>query len=128
LATYTIVIANVLVHFLVSGHTNFIIPDGIARTFGFDPASFGNLSAIPTLVTSMFLHGDLIHLFGNMIFLVVFGRRVENQAGENRLSGVLFNDRDQRLSRSHAHGTEFFFTSYRRPRSDQRRLGNILHL
>src|SRR5947209_3081818 len=78
-ATYTIVAVNVLVHFLVSWHTNFIIPDGVARMFGFDPASFGNLSAILTLVTSMFLHGDLIHLLGNMIFLLVFGRRVENQ-------------------------------------------------
>jgi rhomboid family protein len=77
--TYTIVATNVLVHFLVSWHTNFFIPDGVARTFGFDPASFGNPSAIPTLITSMFFHGDLLHLFGNMIFLLVFGRRVENQ-------------------------------------------------
>jgi rhomboid family protein len=77
--TYSIVAANVLIHFLVSWHTNFIIPDGVARTFGFDPASFGNPSAIPTLITSMFFHGDLLHLFGNMIFLLVFGRRVENQ-------------------------------------------------
>jgi membrane associated rhomboid family serine protease len=77
--TYSIVAANVLIHFLVSWQTNFIIPDGVARTFGFDPASFGNLSAIPTLITSMFFHGDLLHLFGNMIFLLVFGRRVENQ-------------------------------------------------
>jgi membrane associated rhomboid family serine protease len=78
-ATYTIVAANVLDHFLVSWHTNLIIPGRVARLFGFDPASFGNLSAIPTLVTSMFLHGDLLHLFGNMVFLLVFGRRVENQ-------------------------------------------------
>ena len=34
---------------------------------------------MPTLVTSMFLHGDLLHLIGNMAFLLVFGRRVENQ-------------------------------------------------
>jgi membrane associated rhomboid family serine protease len=27
----------------------------------------------------MFLHGNLIHLFGNMVFLLVFGRQVENQ-------------------------------------------------
>ena len=78
-ATYTIVAANILVHFLVSWHTNLIIPNRVARTFGFDSASFGNLSAIPTLITSMFFHGDLLHLFGNMIFLLVFGRRVENQ-------------------------------------------------
>ena len=77
--TYSIVAVNLLIHFLVSWHTNFIIPNGVARTFAFDPASFGNLSAIPTLITSMFLHGDLLHLFGNMVFLVVFGRRVENQ-------------------------------------------------
>ena len=78
-ATYTIVAANVLIHFLVTCHTNFVISDRAARTFGFDPAFFGNLSAMPTLVTSMFLHGDLLHLFGNMVFLLVFGRKVETQ-------------------------------------------------
>ena len=78
-ATYTIVAANIVVHFLVTWNTNFVISDRVARTFGFSPASFGNLSAVPTLVTSMFFHGDLLHLFGNMIFLLVFGRRVENQ-------------------------------------------------
>jgi membrane associated rhomboid family serine protease len=77
--TYSIVAANVLIHLLVTWNTNFVISDRVARTFGFNPASFGNLSAIPTLVTSMFLHGDLFHLFGNMIFLLVFGRQVENQ-------------------------------------------------
>jgi rhomboid family protein len=77
--TYSIVAANILIHLLVTWNTNFVIPDRVARTFGFNPASFGNLSAMPTLVTSMFLHGDLLHLFGNMVFLLVFGRRVENQ-------------------------------------------------
>ena len=78
-ATYTIVAANVLIHFLVTWHTNFVIPDRVAHTFGFNPASFGNLLAVPMLVTSMFLHGDLLHLIGNLVFLLVFGRRVENQ-------------------------------------------------
>ena len=27
----------------------------------------------------MFLHGDPLHLIGNMVFLLVFGRKVENQ-------------------------------------------------
>jgi membrane associated rhomboid family serine protease len=77
--TYSIVAANVLIHFLATWNTNFVISDRVARTFGFDPTSFGNLSAIPTLITSMFFHGDLLHLFGNMVFLLVFGRRVEDQ-------------------------------------------------
>ena len=79
--TYAIVITNTVIHLLVTWNTNFIISDRVVRTFGFVPASVSNLtlSAIPTLVTSMFLHGDLLHLFGNMVFLLVFGRRVENQ-------------------------------------------------
>ena len=79
--TYAIVAGNTVIHLLVTWNTNFIISDGVVRTFGLVPASISNLnlSAIPTLVTSMFLHGDLLHLLGNMIFLLVFGRRVENQ-------------------------------------------------
>ena len=79
--TYTIVATNTVIHMLVTWNTNFIISDRAVRTFGFVPASVSNLnlSAIPTLVTSTFLHGDLLHLFGNMAFLLVFGRRVENQ-------------------------------------------------
>ncbi len=79
--TYSIVAANILIHLILTWNTNFIISDAVARAFGFDPASFGDFSAIPTLVTSMFLHGDPVHLFGNMVFLLVFGRQVENQLG-----------------------------------------------
>ncbi|RLI27992.1 rhomboid family intramembrane serine protease, partial [Candidatus Bathyarchaeota archaeon] len=31
-----------------------------------------------TVFTSMFLHGGLLHLFGNMVFLYVFGDNVED--------------------------------------------------
>lgn len=34
-----------------------------------------------TLLTSMFLHGDLFHLIGNMLFLLVAGRNVERAMG-----------------------------------------------
>ncbi len=34
-----------------------------------------------TLVTSMFMHADLLHLGGNMVFLWVFGDNVEHRAG-----------------------------------------------
>jgi rhomboid family protein len=83
--TYSIVAANVLIHLTVTWNTDFVISDGVVRTFGFQPALFGNLSVLPTLVTSMFLHGNLLHLLGNMVFLLVFGRRVENQ-----LEGINF--------------------------------------
>lgn len=34
--------------------------------------------------TSMFMHGDFFHLFGNMIYLWTFGRRVEDACGHWR--------------------------------------------
>jgi membrane associated rhomboid family serine protease len=34
-----------------------------------------------TLLSSMFMHGDLLHIGGNMLFLWVFGDNVEHRAG-----------------------------------------------
>ncbi len=34
-----------------------------------------------TLITSMFMHGGLVHLFGNMYFLWVFGDNIEDRVG-----------------------------------------------
>jgi membrane associated rhomboid family serine protease len=35
-----------------------------------------------TIFTSLFLHSDLTHLIGNMIFLYIFGNTLENELGE----------------------------------------------
>jgi membrane associated rhomboid family serine protease len=48
-----------------------IVPDAVS----------GNLI---TLLTSMFLHGGWLHLLGNMLFLWVFGRNVEDVIGGGR--------------------------------------------
>ena len=78
-ATYAIIGANFIIHFIITWNDNLVIPSDIARTLGFVPTLFGNLSTSHRLVTCMFLHGDLIHLLGNMVFLLVFGRRVESE-------------------------------------------------
>ena len=80
-ATYVIVASNVLIHLIVTWYNTFMIPSEIARTLGFVPALFGDLSRSRTLVTCMFLHGDLFHLSGNMLFLLVFGRLLESSLG-----------------------------------------------
>jgi membrane associated rhomboid family serine protease len=41
-----------------------------------------------TAVTSMFMHGDWLHLIGNMLFLWIFGNNVEDSLG--RVRYVLF--------------------------------------
>jgi membrane associated rhomboid family serine protease len=40
-----------------------------------------------TLLTSIFMHGSLMHLFGNMLFLWIFGDNVEDDLGHGRYAG-----------------------------------------
>ncbi len=48
-----------------------------------------SLPAIPiSIVTSMFLHGNIIHLGGNMLYLWIFGNNIEDVMGHTRF--VLF--------------------------------------
>ena len=76
--TYALIALNVL-FFLVelSGGDEFI------KQWAFIPARF---SAAPgsnavTILTSMFMHGGWMHLFGNMLFLWIFGDNVEDRFG-----------------------------------------------
>jgi membrane associated rhomboid family serine protease len=45
--------------------------------WGFRPGS----PSIATLFTSMFLHGSFLHLFGNMLFLWIYGDNAEHRLG-----------------------------------------------
>jgi membrane associated rhomboid family serine protease len=42
------------------------------------------ISVYLTLITSMFMHGGLAHIFGNMLFLWVFGDNIEDRLGHLR--------------------------------------------
>jgi membrane associated rhomboid family serine protease len=44
----------------------------------------GRPRALYTLFTSMFIHGGPIHLFGNMLYLHIFGDNVEDRMGAGR--------------------------------------------
>src|SRR5690606_3839457 len=63
--------------------------DGLAGArflleYAFIPARFAAepAAAAPTLVTSAFMHGSLLHLASNMVFLLVFGDNVEERMGK----------------------------------------------
>ena len=49
-------------------------------TFGLVPAYF----SIVSVFTAMFVHGGLLHLAGNMLFLWIFGDNVEDRVGHGR--------------------------------------------
>lgn len=86
----TLVGANVVVFFaqLAMGP----MTERVIQTFGYIPARLMNPGAYGyaawevaiTLVTSLFLHGGFVHLFGNLIYLWVFGGAVENAIGHAR--------------------------------------------
>jgi len=50
---------------------------GLINTYGLVPARF----EVSALFTSMFLHGGWGHLFGNMLYLWIFGDNVEDRMG-----------------------------------------------
>ena len=59
-----------------------------------------------TLITSMFMHGSIMHILGNMVYLWIFGDNVENRMGHSRylifylLCGII-------ASLSHVFATKF---------------------
>ncbi len=89
--TWSILIINVVVFFLeIAGGIQSVslrfgtIP-AVLTGFAELPASIG--TSIPpalTLITSMFLHGSLMHLLGNMLFLYVFADNVESILGHRK--------------------------------------------
>lgn len=52
--------------------------------YGIIPQEISNGEGYLALITSMFLHGGWLHLFGNMLFLWIFGDNVEDIMGHAR--------------------------------------------
>lgn len=46
--------------------------------------ALGEGAALPTLISSMFMHGGWLHIIGNMWFLWIFGNNVEDAMGSLR--------------------------------------------
>lgn len=58
--------------------------EAFVHTFGSIPAETMQGQDLFTLVTSMFLHGGLMHLIGNMLFLWIFADNIEGTIGNVR--------------------------------------------
>jgi len=77
--TISIIVINVAIYlfglFLTDrGRDSFIL------AFGLVPAYF----TLVSVFTSMFVHGGLLHLIGNMLFLWIFGDNIEDRLGHGR--------------------------------------------
>ncbi|WP_212524016.1 rhomboid family intramembrane serine protease [Actibacterium sp. MT2.3-13A] len=86
--TYGLIAVNVLV--FLSYWSLMSDPRSLQRFF-FDwaliPAAISQGVLLHGLVTSMFLHGGLMHLGGNMLFLFIFGDNLEDELGHLRFLG-----------------------------------------
>jgi membrane associated rhomboid family serine protease len=94
----SLVLANILVFIFELGIGDSRALDRLFASAGVVPVEFtqGTIVAPPpplgitwiTLFTSMFLHGGLLHIGSNMLYLFIFGDNVEDRLG--RLRFVLF--------------------------------------
>ncbi len=94
LVTIAIIVLNIVVFILqmLSG------TDGrqIVYAYGAIPYNIITMQTSPTqpihpaltLFTSMFMHGGLFHIFGNMLYLWIFGNNIEDRLGHFRF--ILF--------------------------------------
>jgi len=104
--TRILLIVNVVV-FIVAILPDFLSNNWLSALFGYSSSlerAISMYGMVPyrvlqgqrlyTLFTSMFLHADLLHLGGNMLFLYIFGDNVEDAFGHGRylvfyfLSGI----------------------------------------
>ena len=90
IVTVGLIVANVLVFFLYQSPDL----DGSISDLAYQPCEVNDSCAVTggdwplTSFTSLFMHGSLIHLAGNMLFLWIFGNNVEDAFG--RLGYLVF--------------------------------------
>jgi membrane associated rhomboid family serine protease len=75
---YTIMALNVVVFLYELTLGRRLVP--FLMAWGLVPRHFAPV----TLITSMFLHGGILHVGGNMLYLYIFGDNVEDQLGRWR--------------------------------------------
>lgn len=91
IVTVLLIVLNVLV-FLYQVSLGPVRGESLAMLFSLVPARLFHDVAAPaaavpagvTVVTSMFLHGGIVHLAGNMLYLWIFGNNVEDSMGRTR--------------------------------------------
>ncbi|MCW4022872.1 MAG: rhomboid family intramembrane serine protease [archaeon] len=84
--SYLLIAVNIIV--FIRSITNPESYNTLIATYGLVPAQIMSGNNLLSLVTSMFLHADLIHLGINMIFLLLSADAVERELGNFRFLGL----------------------------------------
>lgn len=87
--TYGIIILNVLVFgYEMSLSLNEEVLINFFDTYGLIPEKIASGENLFSFFTSMFVHGGFMHIFGNMLYLYIFGNNIEDILGHKRF--ILF--------------------------------------
>ncbi|MEM1581113.1 MAG: rhomboid family intramembrane serine protease [Candidatus Bathyarchaeia archaeon] len=80
---YVLILVNIVIFFffLLQGSSTF---NNALMRYGAIPAYILSGKRLETLFTSMFMHADILHLLGNMLYLWVFGDNVEDTLGHTK--------------------------------------------
>ncbi|NVM02680.1 MAG: rhomboid family intramembrane serine protease [Candidatus Helarchaeota archaeon] len=83
--TISIVIINIIVFIRVNVMANWILgePDIHFINLGFTASEFFNGRKLHTIITSMFLHGDIFHIGFNMFYFFLFSLDIEGGLGRD---------------------------------------------
>ncbi len=87
--TITIILINVVVFALMYIDPSALVPGAnnayeVQIALAATPAAIIRGENLWTLITAMFIHANIYHLLGNMLFLFVFGGPVESAMGSKR--------------------------------------------
>jgi membrane associated rhomboid family serine protease len=88
LLTWGLILINFGVYFYLA--QNPVMDENAIARYAVTPADITAGRHLGTLITSMFLHANLLHVGGNMLFLWIFGNNVEDKLGELRFLIVYF--------------------------------------
>ncbi len=88
LLTWGLILINFGVYFYLA--QNPVMDENAITQYAAIPADITAGRHLGTLITSMFLHANLLHVGGNMLFLWIFGNNVEDKLGELKFLVVYF--------------------------------------
>jgi membrane associated rhomboid family serine protease len=80
LLTWGLILINLGVYFYLAQDP--VMDAATIQRYAVTPADITAGHHLGTLLTSLFLHGSLLHVGGNMLFLWIFGNNVEDKLGE----------------------------------------------
>src|SRR5256886_13918825 len=88
LLTWGLILINFAVYFYLA--QNPVMDENAIAQYAVIPADISGGRHLGTLITSLFLHANLLHVAGNMLFLWIFGNNVEDRVGEIKFLIIYF--------------------------------------